>query len=182
MNDKIKYITIGACALLLVLTVKMCKTERVVSDYSSYGMEDLKSLQQESDSLLSEVIYDIHTKEDKYKSEIDRLSGEVKRGNLSLEDMSSLKREISKTKGLLKAKKLEMKANKLEMRSEKMLAIVSEDIIEETYRDSILYNIIERDSIIYNIIEVDSIVYNTVYLIDTVYYESRDIKKLKLRH
>ena len=45
--------------------------------------------------------------------------------------------------------------------------------------DSVEYNYILRDTIMYNIIFVDSIVKRTVYKIDTIYYNSDEIKKIK---
>jgi hypothetical protein len=50
----------------------------------------------------------------------------------------------------------------------------------ESIRD-INVPVIKKDTIIYNIIVVDSIVPVIIYKIDTICYDSRDVKKLKLR-
>ncbi len=50
----------------------------------------------------------------------------------------------------------------------------------ESIRD-INVPVIKKDTIIYNIIVVDSIVPVIIYKIDTIYYDSKDVKKLKLR-
>ena len=181
MKLKIKYAVIAISAILLLLTIKMCEAD----DYTAMNIqeqEDLKGfeiLQHESDSLLAEVLHEIDTKQHKYSDELNRLNEIILNDNLTVEEVHALKKQIIDTKKLLE-----------EARNTKdTIVLTSVTTSDPEVRDSLIYNIIMedsveynyilRDTIMYNIIFVDSVVKRTVYKIDTIYYNSDEIKKIK---
>jgi anion-transporting ArsA/GET3 family ATPase len=176
---KKRHIFIGVCALLLIATVKMCEAD----DYAEQNriemeeIEQLEYMQHTSDSLLQEVLHDIDTRQHQYSDELDSLNNIILNDNLTVEEVKKLQKKIDDTERLLEEAKqtrdtIVMTTDPLELDS------IVYNIIRE---DSLELNIIHRDSIVYNIIVVDSIVKRTVYKIDTLYYDSDEIKKIKLK-
>lgn len=176
---KKRHIFIGICALLLITTVKMCEAD----DYAEQNklemeeIEELEYMQHTSDSLLQEVLHDIDTKRNQYGDEIDSLNNIILNDNLTVEEVKALKRKIRDTEMLLEQAKdtrdtIVMTTDPIE-RDSLVYNIIMEDSVE--------YNIMMKDTIVYNIIYVDSIVKRTVYKIDTLYYDSDEIKKIKLK-
>jgi len=184
-----KAIIIGASAGLLFFMVKMCETEKI-SQYNYGGKDDieiLSDLQKESDSLLTEVLQDIDSKQRKYEYELDSLNNIILNDNLTVDEVNKLKKKIIYTEDLLEdakkdkgVKKIFIK-EKLEKNEVEIQPVISQ-IINVKLEDSVELNIIQKDSIVYNIVEKDSVVNKIVYKIDTVYYNSDEIKKLKLKN
>ena len=87
MKLKIKHAVIAISAILLLLTIKMCEAD----DYTAMNLqeqEELESfevLQQQSDSLLTEVLHDIDTKQHQYSDELNRLNEIILNDNLTEE-------------------------------------------------------------------------------------------------
>lgn len=171
MNIKIKkrHIFVAICALLLIAVVKICEADKnyLHDKFKIEETEKLKHMQETSDSLLQEVIRDTNVRRHKYGNELDSLNKIILNNNLKVEQMERLHKKISKTENLLE-----------EAKNERDTIILVED---STTRDYIIYNVIVKDSIVNNIIEKDSIIYKLIYKIDTVCYNSNDIKKLKLK-
>jgi len=194
LKKKHVFIAIGAC--LLIFMVKMCETEDIKNLYEkdSEDIQSFEDLQNETDSLLTEVIKKIDIKQHNYNKELDSLNKIILSDNLTSEQVSRLKRKIKETEDLLEeAKKDEdlleeaKKDNGLKEvfvveKLEKLERIEVEapkvsPIINVRLDDSV--NIIVKDSIVYNY--VDTTIYNKVYKIDTTYYSNDEIKKLKLK-
>lgn len=164
---------------LLILTVKMCESDgyTTLSKQTKEDVDNFENLQHESDSLLTEVLHEIDVKHHKYTDELDSLNKIITNGSLSSEEIAKLKKKIKDTQKLLE---IERSVDFLEMVTEPELRdSVVWNIIE---KDSIKWNIIEKDSVVYNIIDNDSVVSRVLYQIDTVYYDSDDVKKLKLKN
>jgi hypothetical protein len=162
------FITLAACAL--IATVKMCKSEdyTILSQQAQDEVENFEHLQHESDSLLTEVLHEIDTKQHQYDDELERLNKIILNDNLSSEQIESLKKKIVSTQNLLE----------IERSAEKSIELV----VLSNMSDSVAWNIIERDSVVWNIIFIDSIVKRTVYKIDTIHYDSDEIRRIKLKN
>jgi predicted transcriptional regulator len=179
---KRKHWLIAISACLLIFIVKMCETEDIAHIYQkdSEDVQSLEELQNEADSLLTEVIKEIDTQQHKYNKELDSLNNIVLSDNLTSEQVSRLKKKIKETEELLEeaknkdAKKVVIveRLERVEVEAPKVSPTISIRL-----DDSV--NIIVRDSVVYNY--VDTIIYKEVYKIDTTYYNSDEIKKLKLK-
>ena len=179
MKLKKRHIAIAVAACLLLFMVKMCESDdfTVVNKKDKEEIEQLGVLQHESDSLLKEVIHEIDTRQHQYGGILDSLNNIILNDNLTVEEVKRLEKKIEDTELLLELAKnvkdtIIMTADPIERDS------VVYNIIKE---DSVEYNIIQKDSVVYNITYLDSIVKRTVYEIDTIHYDSDEIKKLKIK-
>jgi len=175
---KKRHVLVAIAACLLIFMVKMCESDDFATVYQKdrEDIEKLGELQYESDSLLTEVLHNIDTKQHQYGDELDSLNNIILNDNLTVEQVDRLKKKIRDTEKLLR-----------DAQNAEDTVIISAGItISETVRDSIIWNIVEMDSVRYNITEVDSVIYHfvvdTVYKIDTIHYRSDEIKKLKLKN
>jgi hypothetical protein len=108
------------------------------------------------DSLMNQVVSEIETKDSLMSKQVDSL------------------RDVLEKRPMVRV-----------IRTDRPVKEVQTQVVErlervESIRD-INVPVIKKDTIIYNIIVVDSIVPVIIYKIDTICYDSKDVKKLKLR-
>lgn len=187
MKIKKRHILIAASACILTFIVKMCEVEdfSIIKEKEQEEIHNISNLKNKSDSLFREVIKEIEIEKITYHQEIDSLNNIILNDNLTVEDVEKLKRQIRRAERLLE-----------DTRNDEDLIFIDAGItVIETVKDSVVYNIIREDSIVWNIIEKDmiilrdTIIYNikdsvvnrTIYEIDTIHYDSEDVKKIKLK-
>lgn len=156
-----KYLLIGISACLLIFMVKMCESTKYQIDQTK--VEEFKQMQNTGDSLLMEIVNSIDSSENVYVNRLDSLNQLLSQKNISKTEKTGIEKEIVKTESLISVE----------------VDRVDDSVVS---RNRVIYNIVSKDTVIYNIIEVDSIVPKIIYEIDTIHYDSDDVKKLKLRN
>ena len=156
-----KYLLIGISACLLIFMVKMCESTKYQIDQTK--VEEFKQMQNTGDSLLMEIVNSIDSSENVYVNRLDSLNQLLSQKNISNTEKTGIEKEIVKTESLISVE----------------VDRVDDSVVS---RNRVIYNIVSKDTVIYNIIEVDSIVPKIIYEIDTIHYDSDDVKKLKLRN
>ena len=154
-----KYLLIGISACLLIFMVKMCESTKYQIDQTK--VEEFKQMQNTGDSLLMEIVSSMDNKDSVYVNRLDSLNQLLSQKNISKTEKIRLEKEIVRTEISVEVDR------------------VDDSVVS---RNRVIYNIVSKDTVIYNIIEVDSIVPKIIYEIDTIHYDSDDVKKLKLRN
>jgi len=163
MKLQAKYVFIILSAITLIFMVKMCKSDDFLLNYQEEKIQvnEIQHMQATSDSLLNELLIEFEGRDNMYKQSVDSLHGIIEQGQVSTHRpvAPEYKVETVKSKDVMMLPKMRLESSEL---------------------ISLKYAL--RDTIIYNIIIVDSVVRKTVYKIDTIYYDSKDVKRLKIRN
>ena len=171
-----------ATACVWIFFVTMCKSKDYteINLHEQQEIEELHQMHNQSDSLLQEMLYNIEQRQEGYNNELDSLNHLVENEELSHQEILKLEKKIRETEKLLELEKIK--------KDTIVDAVVTVDVdtsdvvnVNIVEKDSVVWNIVEKDSTAWNITYDDTIIKRTVYKIDTLYYDSDDIKKIKFK-